>query len=90
MTRDDILRMAREAGWKDLPTVRLAFAGFDLERFAALVAAAERQRCAQIAREWRGLTDDEISALFPSSLRSDYKPYSFARAIEAALKEKNQ
>jgi hypothetical protein len=40
-------------------------------------------------REWQGLTDDEISALFPLSLRSDYKPYSFARAIEAALKEKN-
>ena len=40
-------------------------------------------------REWRGLTDDEISALFPLPLRSDYKPYSFARAIEAALKEKN-
>jgi hypothetical protein len=40
-------------------------------------------------REWQGLTDDEISALFPSSLRSDYKPYSFARAVEAALKEKN-
>ena len=40
-------------------------------------------------REWRGLTDDEISALFPPSLRSDYKPYSFARAIEQALKERN-
>ena len=40
-------------------------------------------------REWQGLTDDEISALFPSSLRSDYKPYSFARAIEQACKERN-
>jgi hypothetical protein len=40
-------------------------------------------------REWQSLTDDEISALFPSSLRSDYKPYSFARAIEQALKERN-
>lgn len=40
-------------------------------------------------REWRSLTDDEISALFSSSLRSDYKPYSFARAIEAKLKERN-
>jgi hypothetical protein len=43
-------------------------------------------------REWRGLTDEEISALFPSHLRGDYKdliPYSFARAIEAALKERN-
>ena len=43
-------------------------------------------------REWRGLTEEEISALFPSHLRGDYKdliPYSFARAIEAALKERN-
>ncbi len=40
-------------------------------------------------REWVSLTEEEISALFPSSLRSDYKPYSFARAIEQALKEKN-
>lgn len=44
MNRDDITRMAREAG----------FVGFDgdngsLRRFAALVAAAERQACAQIA-----------------------------------------
>jgi len=39
--------------------------------------------------EWVSLTDDEISAIFPSSLRSDYKPYSFARAIEQALKERN-
>jgi hypothetical protein len=40
-------------------------------------------------REWVSLTDDEISALFPSSLRSDYKPYSFARAVEQACKERN-
>jgi hypothetical protein len=44
MTRDDITRIAREAG----------FVGFDgdngsLRRFAALVAAAEREACAQIA-----------------------------------------
>ena len=45
MTREDIIRMAREAGWKDLPTVRLAFAGFNLEHFAAIVAAAEREAC---------------------------------------------
>ena len=40
MTNEDILRMAREAGWKDLPTVRLAFAGFDLSYFASLVYEA--------------------------------------------------
>ena len=48
MTRDDITRMAREAG----------FVGFDgdngsLRRFAALVAAAEREVCADIAENWR-------------------------------------
>jgi hypothetical protein len=41
MTKDDILRMAREAGcdiaWAD-----------SLERFAALVAAAERDRACRI------------------------------------------
>jgi hypothetical protein len=45
MTREEITRMAREAG----------FVGFDgdngsLRRFAALVAAAEREACAQAAR----------------------------------------
>ena len=43
MTRDDITRMARDAG----------FVGFDgenkcLRQFAALVAAAEREECAQL------------------------------------------
>ena len=51
MTRDDIIRMAREAGiftgghpmspWSVYPS--------DLERFAALVAAAEREACAKMA-----------------------------------------
>jgi hypothetical protein len=44
MTKDDITRMAKEAG----------FCGFDgankcLREFAALVAAAEREACAVIA-----------------------------------------
>lgn len=43
MTREEITRMAREAG----------FVGFDgdngaLRRFAALVAAAEREACAKV------------------------------------------
>jgi hypothetical protein len=45
MTRDDIVRMALEALWpkqqilNDLP---------EISRFAALVAAAEREACAEI------------------------------------------
>lgn len=44
MTRDDIIRMAREAGliWWTSHQMPL------LERFAALIAAAEREACADI------------------------------------------
>jgi hypothetical protein len=50
MTRDDIIRMAREAG---LP------AGYDdqLENFAALVAAAERKACSDLC-ESRNMGDN--------------------------------
>ena len=52
MTRDDIIRMAREAGWKRVG--RNPETGLDLfpvligkiERFAALVAAAKREKVA--------------------------------------------
>jgi len=43
MTRDEIIRMAREAGFSEW-AVRTPQ---DLERFAALVAAAEREACAR-------------------------------------------
>lgn len=52
MNRDDILRMAEESGldhmpgWLTLPAV-LA----NLERFAALVAIAEREACARVCDE---------------------------------------
>jgi len=32
-----IIELADEAGYKDLPTVRLAFQGFDKEKFAELI-----------------------------------------------------
>jgi hypothetical protein len=50
MTRDDIIRMAQEAGIGLVESASLVyFQMSDLERFAALVAAAEREECAQIA-----------------------------------------
>jgi uncharacterized protein YdhG (YjbR/CyaY superfamily) len=49
MTREDIIRMAREAGF---PDYAMGLASEDAwqktERFAALVAAAEREACAKI------------------------------------------
>jgi hypothetical protein len=44
MTKDDIARMARESGGLPDPMVFIAA----YERFANLVAAVEREECAQI------------------------------------------
>ena len=52
MTRDDIIKMAREAGLHD-PMV--FYAGY--ERFAALVAAAEREACAKVCDAHESLGD---------------------------------
>jgi len=58
MTHDSIIRMAREAGamfdhmtWveRDLAPV--------FERFAALVAAAEREACAKVCEEYETAND---------------------------------
>ena len=55
MTREDIIRMAREAKidqlWGDDP---LADWSVELTIFAALVAAAEREACAKVCEaHWR-------------------------------------
>jgi len=49
MNRDDIIRMAREAGIGLVEGASLVyFHTSDLERFANLVAAAEREECAKV------------------------------------------
>ena len=45
MNREDIIRMARECGWSK---EYLEIGDERLERFAALVASAEREACAQM------------------------------------------
>ena len=50
MTRDDIIRLAREAG-DDVEHTLPSDMDF-LERFARLVASAEREACAEIADEY--------------------------------------
>ncbi len=53
MTQEDMIRMAREADidwhrhWNDDESNRL-------ERFAALVAAAENEACAKVVEEMKG------------------------------------
>lgn len=72
MTRDNIIRMAREAGFVDSSFCRWSAYSDDLERFAALVAAAEREsmtkdgwrRCAvgQRTTQFCGMLEDAVKA----------------------------
>jgi hypothetical protein len=52
MTKDDIIRMAREAGFADTDDhgvwITDGYWDEDLIRFAALVAAHEREECAKV------------------------------------------
>ena len=57
MNHDDIIRMAKEAGWKRVgrnPETGPEFPVLigNLERFAALVAAAEKELIAQWIESW--------------------------------------
>ena len=71
MTRDDIIRLAREAGfelnmWQLSVGCEATGTHEELERFAALVAAAEREACAKlvdhILKEGGGTWGDAIRA----------------------------
>jgi len=69
MTRDDIIKMAREAGLSGL--VASWSAGEHVERFAVLVAAAERERCAKLCeqlQDWpEGATPYDCAAAIRSA-----------------------
>ena len=73
MTKDEIIRMAREAGFlidthaqKYQPNCILSTHGLideNLQRFANLVAAAEREACAKVCDEINNDYDgEEVSA----------------------------
>ena len=77
MTRDEIIEMAREArdpdkvdAWQYVWTLTQE----ELERFAALVAAAEREACAKAC--------DELPMYGPDDETADW--YGFAQADCAA------
>jgi hypothetical protein len=59
MTRDEIIRMAREAGWE----YAHGDSGYEpLWRFAALVAAKEREECAKLAAWILKMPQNDVSA----------------------------
>ena len=53
MNREDIIRMAREAGFERLGHTNNDWVCYpeDIERFAALVASAEREACAKVCED---------------------------------------
>jgi hypothetical protein len=67
MNRDDIIRMAHKAGFSDIikKGVWITDGCWDeeLERFAELVAAAEREACAKAVEDYCGAWDDQGYAL---------------------------
>jgi len=74
LTKDDVIRMAREAGF-DFNLLGATFtSGYldqHLERFAALVAAAEREACAKVCDEDKNKlgNGDEYLSQFESGCR---------------------
>ena len=52
MNREDIIRMARESGLAIIYNERDEDGWQELERFAALVAAHEREACAKLADKY--------------------------------------
>lgn len=67
MTSDDIIRMAREAGYGDAMSDIHAPA---LERFAELVAQAEREACIDL---WKAseIRDDQIVELIEAAVAAE-------------------
>ena len=58
MNREDVIRMAEHAGF-GMPVQAFQFRAEELERFARLVAAAEREACAKVCEgEQFELTQD--------------------------------
>ena len=65
MDREEIIRMAREAGFRDTTDsiVALGVSWEQVQRFAALIAAAEREACAKAVEDYCGAWDNEGYAL---------------------------
>jgi hypothetical protein len=79
MTRDDIIKMAREAGFADGVAEIVGLEGF--ARFAALVAAAEREECARVLDE---MADDMEREMEPSTA------IAYVRSKAAAIRARGQ
>lgn len=86
MTRDDIIRMAREAEWTGIysqwvsPTERehltVPVTMEQIERFAQLVAEAEREACAKVCED-KGLVWKSRHDINPETAEKAYMASQF-------------
>ena len=67
MNREDIIRRAQEAGFRVNTTESLLE---ELERFAALVASAEREACAEIADKYAEGLERNYSEIIADEIRA--------------------
>ena len=65
MTTDEIIEMAKEAGFGNYAYEAASTFG----RFAALVAAKEREACAQVAMEFRRGAGDPVCGEVATAVR---------------------
>jgi hypothetical protein len=79
--RDDIIRMAQASGWEMGDDLSDGF-GVRLSRFAALVAAAEREAC---AKECDSMVDAEYA-----SGKVDHNDIGWTQACAAACRARGQ
>jgi len=82
MTRDDITRMAREAFGAEHELFWMAYADEALERFAALVAAAEREKCAKVC-------DAKVDAEYATG-KVDHNEMGWTQACAIAIRDRGQ
>lgn len=95
MNRDDVIRMAREAGgacfeydgaFGNYTAGSALFTPEELERFASLVAAAERKECENISPN----NLDIKATAMPEEVWSKYRAAIRARGQQANEKQKEE
>lgn len=62
MTRDDVIRMAHQAQFEGFGNGDWVCTTEEIERFAALVVAAEREACARVCLEEAPSLDGQLCA----------------------------
>jgi len=82
MTRDDIIKMAKEAGIKQAIETPHLLMVHELERFAALVAAAEREACAKVC-------DEKVDAEYKTG-KVDHNEMAWTQACAIAIRARGE